>query len=195
MSSEGRSLRLHLALLLVGALLVLWGCSLAWLSSTMPDSISLTPVRLRRTGAELRPALRALGFVALAGVPAVVALRGFTRRLVAALIGVVSGVVVALVSFDALRYRRQPGVGDLAIGPCRPGSELCTIQLHRPVAGPALVLVGVLLLLAAGVVAAARGGQWQGLGSSYDAPGGVPERPVTEMGVWDALDRGDDPTA
>jgi len=46
-----------------------------------------------------------------------------------------------------------------------------------------------------GVLTVVRGRTWKGLGSSYEARGAKPVEPVTDKGVWDALDRGDDPTA
>ena len=60
---------------------------------------------------------------------------------------------------------------------------------------PALTLAGGVLLLLAGGLIAVRGRRWAGLSSSYDAPTAAPAAPVTDKGVWDALDRGDDPTA
>jgi hypothetical protein len=56
-------------------------------------------------------------------------------------------------------------------------------------------LAGGVLLALVGALVVVRGGDWAGLGSSYDAPGAAPEPPVTDKAVWDALDRGDDPTA
>lgn len=55
-----------------------------------------------------------------------------------------------------------------------------------------LAVGGGAILCATGVLVALRGPRWSALGARYDAPS---ERPVTDTDLWDALDRGDDPTA
>ncbi|MDP9101658.1 MAG: Trp biosynthesis-associated membrane protein, partial [Actinomycetota bacterium] len=68
---------------------------------------------------------------------------------------------------------------------------------------PTVALAGGLAVGLAGVAVAAYGRGWEGLSSRYDSPassttasaasGGVPS--VTAPALWDALDRGEDPTA
>lgn len=71
---------------------------------------------------------------------------------------------------------------------------------------PALCLVGGLLTGAGGALTALRGAGWPAMGARYDRParrvatepgpaaaGPVTGRRTTE--AWDALDRGEDPTA
>ena len=53
-------------------------------------------------------------------------------------------------------------------------------------------LAGGVLLAAAGIQVMVLGARWPALGARYEAPGG-PRR--TDADVWDALDRGEDPTA
>jgi uncharacterized membrane protein (TIGR02234 family) len=192
------SFRLHLVLLGAGAALVLWGSSVAWITWTQPDAISLSPVTGEATGAHLQPSMRAFGVLALAGVPALFALRRpRVRRWFGAGLALTSAVAVAVSAMDAVAYRRHPVLRDLVPdGGCVDGHRLCIDHHQGPQLGPALVLLGVLLLLLAAAVAARWGGSWRtGLGSSYEPPGAAPEPPVTDKGVWDALDRGDDPTA
>jgi uncharacterized membrane protein (TIGR02234 family) len=197
MSPEGRSFRLYIVFVLAGAGLVLWGSSLAWITWVQPDPISIEPLKGHASGTDLKPAMRAIGLVALAGVPAVIALRGPSRRWFAAVLGLGGGFFIALSAFDAMAYRRHPVLRDLVHdGGCLNGRQgICIDNRLGPELGPALVLIGALLMFLAGLLAARRAGNWQRLGSSYEAPGGVPEPPVTDKGVWDALDRGDDPTA
>ncbi|WP_162795411.1 Trp biosynthesis-associated membrane protein, partial [Nonomuraea lactucae] len=60
---------------------------------------------------------------------------------------------------------------------------------------PALSGLGAALMAAAGVIAVVRGGRWAGMSDRYerDAAGRRP-RATGDRALWDALDRGDDPT-
>jgi hypothetical protein len=53
---------------------------------------------------------------------------------------------------------------------------------------------GGLLVLAAGVIAVVRGRRWAQMGSRYDAPGAARLSAEGSPALWDALDRGEDPT-
>jgi hypothetical protein len=55
-----------------------------------------------------------------------------------------------------------------------------------------LVLVGAVLGVLCGALAAWRGSSWTGMSRRYDAPS--QPRPEHESDPWRALDRGDDPT-
>ncbi len=112
------------------------------------------------------PTARALALVALAGVVALLAARGWTRFAV--------GVVLAL--------------SGLAIT----GLAAARLTGGSVVLWPVLSMLGGLLVLAAGALAATRGRSWLALGARYDAPAAV--RPVSDGDVWAALDRGEDPT-
>jgi hypothetical protein len=54
-----------------------------------------------------------------------------------------------------------------------------------------VAVAGAVLLAATGAYVAVRGPRWRGLGARYDAPA----QARTDADVWDALDRGEDPTA
>jgi hypothetical protein len=56
---------------------------------------------------------------------------------------------------------------------------------------PLLCTVGGVLVAAAGVFTVVRGSRWPGMGSRYERRG----TPREDVPLWDALDRGDDPTA
>lgn len=58
----------------------------------------------------------------------------------------------------------------------------------------ALALLGSVLIVAAGAVAAWRCGRWPALSSRYEPPGGRGERTADTTSVWEALSRGADPT-
>jgi uncharacterized membrane protein (TIGR02234 family) len=58
---------------------------------------------------------------------------------------------------------------------------------------PYVALAGATLLTAAGALAVVRGRGWGAMSARYDAP--VGDRPVNESSLWDALDRGEDPTS
>jgi uncharacterized membrane protein (TIGR02234 family) len=193
------SFRLHLLLLLAGAGLVLWGSAAAWITWTQRDSVSLASVQHEVSGHALGAGMRAAALVALAAVPALFALRRpWLRRALGATVGVLTGAAALWAAAAAAAERRSPTlhelVGDVGCAKARTG--LCVGEYDRPQLGLALAVLGSLLLLAAGAVAAVRGGAWRPAeASSYEAPGGAAPEPVTDKGVWDALDRGDDPTA
>lgn len=118
-----------------------------------------------RTGAEVVPALTPLALLCLAAIAAAVALGGWARR--------VLGVVVVLAGAAAAFQ----GVG--ADGP--------------PV-GRGLVLVGALLVVAAGALLVVRGSAMPRLGGGYRTPGAAKANADPERDLWNALERGDDPT-
>ncbi len=75
-------------------------------------------------------------------------------------------------------------------------------------AWPAVCLFGGLLVLAAGGLVLVRGPRWRSLDARYEAPGAATRAatpaatadpdvgsPPAERALWEALDRGEDPTA
>jgi hypothetical protein len=57
----------------------------------------------------------------------------------------------------------------------------------------AVSVIGGILAAAGALLVLVRGGRWPALGSAYEAPGKKPVH-AGAQGVWDALDRGEDPT-
>ncbi|MER5702922.1 Trp biosynthesis-associated membrane protein [Micromonospora sp. NPDC002296] len=170
-------------LCLAGAGLALWASTRTWSVELTVRPTPLPPVREARTGAGLLPWLSALAVVGLAGGGAVLATRGVLRRLIGVLL-LALGVAVAagggyglVAAFDGEVSRQWP----------------------------ALCLAGGLLAGAGGALTALRGAGWPAMGARYDRParrvavdpgpaaGPVTGRRTTE--AWDALDRGEDPTA
>jgi uncharacterized membrane protein (TIGR02234 family) len=117
-----------------------------------------------------------------------------TRRTGRTLVGVVllatgAGVVAAVVS--ALRTIAAEELPDQS-----------TDAAAQLTAWPAVTALGGSLLLAAGALTVVGGRSWPALGQRYEAPAGtgpvaapaVPAEQLTEKGLWEALDRGEDPT-
>ncbi|MFF5178459.1 Trp biosynthesis-associated membrane protein [Micromonospora sp. NPDC000316] len=185
-ASGRRQLTYAMLLCLVGAALALWAATRNWSVELTVRPAPLPPVRDVRSGAALLPWLPALALVALAGGGAVLATRGLLRRIVGVLIGVL-GLAVAV----------GGGYGLVA--------DIGGVVSRQ---WPALCLVGGLLAAVGGVWTALRGGTWPAMGARYERPartvtesepaevapqGPMAGRRTTE--AWDALDRGEDPTA
>ncbi|MDG4805265.1 Trp biosynthesis-associated membrane protein [Micromonospora sp. WMMD1120] len=179
-----RALTYAVLLCLAGAGLALWAATRGWSVELTARPAPLPPVRGTRTGASLLPWLPALAVVTLAGAGAVLATRGRVRRVLGVLLAAL-GLVVA-------------GGGGYALG----------ADLGGPVSRqwPALCLLGGLAAAVGGGWTALRGGDWPAMGARYERPARVPEaataagsstplagRRTTE--AWNALDRGEDPTA
>ncbi|MGZ6826648.1 MAG: Trp biosynthesis-associated membrane protein [Mycobacteriales bacterium] len=122
-----------------------------------------------------------------------------TRRLGRVLVGVLVlaagiGVVVVVVRalVDGLAAR-----GLAESGPARCAGPACAATATSTSPGWAwLAVAGGVLLVLSGALVAVRGRRWAALSSSYQPPVARAEQaPVTDKGVWDALDRGEDPTS
>lgn len=172
------------------------GASRPWVigSATAPG---LPVVRAGVDGASLAPLAAALGYVLLAGFGAVIATRGWGRRIVGAAI-VVAALTITFLALsvptdaaaalrDALRAKGYPGAG--------------TIDEH--VSGWRWVcLAGALVATIAGSLVVRLGTEFAVMGARYDAvstPSDGADAPnrienPSETDIWRAIDRGDDPT-
>jgi hypothetical protein len=164
----------------VAAGVALFAASRTWVVETVVRAAPLPPVTTAHTGAGLSPALPALALVALAGAGGLLATRGRGRQLVAGLL-LVAGL----------------GLTVLAAG-----------KLGVAVGWALLTALAGLGVAAAGLVALLRGGDWPSLGTRYerrrrderiDGSGQVdtPVEPNGELAsqtMWDAIERGEDPT-
>ncbi|WP_239678593.1 Trp biosynthesis-associated membrane protein [Natronosporangium hydrolyticum] len=178
-----RLLTLTVLLCALGAVLVLVAVGRTWLVEVTPRPAPLSEIRTETTGGQLRPWLPASGWVALAGAGALLAIRGWPRRLVGALLATAGALLVA----GAVASLAEP--------------ELSSGWPWATLAGGAAVAV-------AGVIAAARGHQWPSMGARYERSpaarrarrGDLAADPARSTSarpeeLWDALDQGEDPTS
>ena len=182
--SSRRGLTTAVLLCLVGAFVVLVAAGRAWVSVEV-DAGPLVEGRTdARTGTAVATGVSALGLVGLAGVVALAATRRAGRTVVGlVLLATGAGVVAAVLTAD-LSLADQPFAG-----------ETGDVSLEIT-AWSSVTAVGGVLLLAAGGLTVARGRSWPVLGQRYEAPAGTapaPQQP-TERSLWEALDRGEDPT-
>jgi hypothetical protein len=170
-----RHLGIATAICAGSAALALYAASRTWLVVTTPRPEPLHSVTVAHSGGALAPAFTALALVALAGAGGLLATRGRARQLVGALImiagaGMIIALIVALLDHDGL-----------ALG---------------------WVFFGMLAAIAVGYVGLItyrHGRSWPGMGARYER---APARPAdgarrsggTAEHMWDAIDRGEDPT-
>jgi hypothetical protein len=181
MSEPVRSRRSHLAAILgclAGAGLTLYAVTRTW-SLTVEHRTGLSDLTTSRTGADEQPWLIGLAVVALAGTGALLATKGLARRVLGGLLtltgaGIVAGAILARAGLDG-------------------GSALW----------PVASVLGGLAIVAGGLLAARHGHRWAAMSARYErAPARAVVRresselePADNRAAWDALDRGDDPTA
>ncbi|MFI7634621.1 Trp biosynthesis-associated membrane protein [Nonomuraea sp. NPDC049400] len=168
----------------LGCVLVLFAASRAWVRLLEPGGAGAP------TGGELSPVLTPVALAGLAGIVAVLATRGAGRRVVGALIAL-CGAGAAAGTWAALN-------GDTVTGWLRERNVLRgTADLPWEVTPlwPAVAAAGAVLVIAGGIVAVVRGGRWAGMSARYDRTDGKPRAQAKDdRALWDALDRGDDPT-
>jgi len=144
---------------------------------------------LAAPGHAVAPSLPALGIALLALAAAILAASGALRRIV--------GVVIVLVGAIAIGVSvTAPGDVDTTLEHREVGAA--GIPVHAAANGWwVLALVGAILCTAAGALTVFRSRQWSQLGAKYDAPGAQQSTASadTTTQTWDALDRGEDPTA
>lgn len=201
--SSRRELRLAVLLCLLGSGLVLFAVSRTWVTFVFPSTITTTGLSHAVGGGKIVGGAQAFGYVGLAGVLAVAATRRWGRVVVGAVLAVAGvGVVVAVgralaggLAVRALSYSDVAGscgsgVSDAAC--LRAASAFAGFTVSESPLWAWATIVGGTLLAGSGGLVAVRGRRWAALSAAYEAPAALP--PVTDKGVWDALDRGDDPT-
>lgn len=176
MQREQMSPRRELALAVLGCLagagLALFAATRTWVVEVVARPAPLPAQRTALTGGSLLPWLPALAVVALAGAGALPATRRAGRALVGLLL-VASGLGVAV----------GGGYGLVAV------AGVAAVW-------PALCVLGGLAVAAAGAAAVVRGRRWHTMGTRYERPAHrpAPGSGTTASELWDALDRGEDPT-
>jgi uncharacterized membrane protein (TIGR02234 family) len=206
MTAARRELLVVVVLTLVGAAVVLLSTSRPWAHAVVAVGGSpQAPQTVDLSGRAVTPLVAALGVVALAAIVALLATRSAARIVMGGLVAIVGALIIgstALTSAadvrtgSALRDR----VSTAALRDARISVEL---RAWRHVAAG-----GGLLIVAAGLIAAARGRSWAGMGRRFDAPTAAATTPTTtpatspaarqekpaDSDLWDQLERGEDPT-
>lgn len=174
----------------VGAFLLLVAAGRAWVAVQLAATPLLPPQALAVSGSDLLPGLGALGLVGLAGVPALAATRGRGRVVLGAVLLALGAGTAALVL-----QRVAGGLGASALRTTVVREAGAGTTQTSVTAWPWLGLLGAVLLTAAGLLVAVRGRRWEALGRRYEPPAPREAAPAGERDLWEALDRGDDPTA
>lgn len=188
--SPRRELALVVLACVAGAAVVLYAATLTWAVEVVVRPAPLPDERQELTGASLAPYLPALGWAAVAGALALLATRGRWRQAV--------GVLLVGLGLGA------------AAGGYWAGSHSGTDTGWWPL----LAVLGGLLVALPGVVVVVRGRSWPAMAARYERagsprPAGSPAgdrrdpeheprgraRRDSDQELWDALDRGEDPTA
>lgn len=178
-------------LLAAAAMLLSWGAGgVTWF--TQPYRTPFTgDTAPAATGSVVRPELVPLALAALAAVAAVLATRGWFRRIIGVFIVLAAGLLAWralgwLLGPQDFEWEPQVPPGSLPIGP-RDSSSL----------GPVLGALAGVVFAAAGALVVLRAGRMPEMGAKYSAPGEARQRtsPDPDKRLWDALDEGDDPTA
>jgi uncharacterized membrane protein (TIGR02234 family) len=141
------------------------------------------------SGGDAAAAAAAMGPAGLAALAAVVATRGWARRVVGAVLAGFGAVALASV----WQGTRTGTLSRLAADQVAAGGAVDALAVSA--GWPVSAAAGAVLLLAAGAATAVRGPSWPGMGSRYDrhsAPRAVPGGDPAEL--WRSLDRGADPT-
>jgi Tryptophan-associated transmembrane protein (Trp_oprn_chp) len=159
-----RGLALVIVVCAAAAAAVLLAASRTWSHVVTPRPAPFPPLTTERTGASLEPWLPPLAIVGLAGAGALVAVRG-RLRVALGIVLILIGVVTTVLSFRTMSMWSALSAGG-----------------------------GVVIALA-GLATVRCSAQWPAMGARYERPAAQPERkPVTQAELWDALDRGEDPT-
>ncbi|WP_063916029.1 TIGR02234 family membrane protein [Nocardia flavorosea] len=198
----GRQPVTALALLALGAA-ALWGSSrLTWVTVTSADGLT-EPRTDDLNGGVWFGALTPLALVLLAAIAAVLATRGWMRRLV----GVVVALIAAVTAVPALALLTGAGATEQRAAELAGLPGRAQVQELVTSSGPAaLTLCGALAAFGAGLLLARMPAGTEQLSGKYDNPAtrkaaatqAVQQRGsgdvLPERVLWDALDAGADPT-
>jgi uncharacterized membrane protein (TIGR02234 family) len=211
----------------VGAGLVLLALRAQWAQAVFTPQKPLSAEVVNVSGNDLVPLAGGLALAALAGLIAVIATRGVARRAVgvllllfgagtgAAVLTKVSGATVVSVAAGKVASPESAALSGAA-GSTTSGTSGSSALVLSNSAGHAImsgtpwqaaVIVGALLIFAAGLATALRGQDWPVMSARYDAPGGrdaaavgaaagqgKAARPADAASMWESLNGGGDPT-
>jgi uncharacterized membrane protein (TIGR02234 family) len=204
----------------VGAAVILLAAREQWAQAVFTQPSPLPAQVVSVSGNDLTPVAGALALCALAGLAAVIATRGVLRRVAGVLlalfgagagVAVMTSVTAATVLSVAASQVASPATAaesGTAAGSTTSGSSgssglvLSVTGGHAVMTGTSwhvLVLLGALLVFAAGLATALRGPDWPVMSAKYDAPGAkdaaLPQdRALDSATMWESLNGGVDPT-
>lgn len=191
--SRPRSRAVSLALLGVGGAIASASAVAPWVTLDADDGLVGATVTV--TGSALAPLAVAAGVVAMASVAALLAVRRWLRMVVAVVVGVLALAATAqTVAFVVATEERARDWWRIEVGALADEAGVAAT------AWPVVTVLGLALVVVGSVVVLARGAGWSGLSSRYDAPGSARTPPSTggddspHPDLWQALDRGEDPT-
>lgn len=189
--------------LLAVAAAALWGSSrLTWVTVTSADGLT-EPRTDELNGGVWFGALTPLALVLLAAIAAILATRGWVRRVVGVLVALIAAVTavpaLALLTGSGATEQRAAALAEL------PGRAQVQELATAPGAA-VLALAGAVAAFGAGLLLARMPAGAKQLSGKYDAPAarkaaatravqeGTAGGPLPERVLWDALDAGADPT-
>ncbi|MGE7433284.1 TIGR02234 family membrane protein [Kitasatospora sp. NPDC001175] len=186
-----RSLGVMLLLTALGAVLVLTAVGRTWAEGTLPAKMAVSV-----TGSAVSGLPTGLTLAVMAAAVAVFAVRG-TGRIVVGALAALAGAGVAVTS--AL------GASDTSALDAEAARKLALVsaqaELPSHTAWPWVAVAGGVLLALAGLITVRSGRDWPAMGARYEAPAGQapgagkrPKPAGTPAELWQALDRGEDPT-
>ena len=180
---------------LLGAGVALIGVGRTWQRVIVTRQPPLADAVVHLSGRNLYAAISALAIIGLAGVVAIAATRGIGRRLVGAALLVTGGFLawLAVNGLDAVSAARARDSVPSGVGVDSSSVPHITVLPAWPV----FTVAGGLLVALAGLLTLVLAGSWSAMSARYEAPTAAAKRelPATDIAMWSALDRGDDPTA
>jgi uncharacterized membrane protein (TIGR02234 family) len=205
----------------VGAGVIILAAREQWAQALFTQPKPLPAEVVDVSGNDLTPLAGALALAALAGLAAVIATRGVLRRaagVLLALFGAGAGAAVmtsvtaaTVLSVAASKVASpesaavsQTGAGSTTSGASSGGGFVVSGSVGKAVMTGTpwhvVVLLGALLIFAAGLATFLRGQDWPVMSARYDAPGGQDARgahqarAVDSATMWESLNGGEDPT-
>lgn len=188
-----RELSLVVLLALLGGILAWAAAGRPWATATVGQAPNT--LKVSASGNDLSAGVTALGLTALAGGLALFATQRLARRLVGVLL-IAAGIGAAVYAFGERGTSHASHV--LADKAATKGYAAGQVAAHTASWWILAAFGGVLVVLA-GAATVVRGATWPGMSSRYDnaATGAAAARvvdPGSSKDLWDALDRGEDPT-
>ncbi|WP_406287490.1 TIGR02234 family membrane protein [Embleya sp. NBC_00896] len=186
-----REMTVAVLLALAGAALVLSVAGRTWAKGTA--LVHGSHIAVHASGTSINKGITALALLGLAGGLAVLATRTIGRTVI--------GVLVLLAGLGVTVLAVQGGGDTSAVN--SEAAAKAAVEGVRAVdvshsIWPWFAAVGGVVILLAGLLVVVRGRRWPGMSNRYEAPEGrtaaARRGTATNADLWNALDRGEDPT-